>query len=58
MICLVLNGRCCALSLSPGSAAADQYGPLARFAFCKQDETLRTAADRLRAPAAVERGAA
>lgn len=34
---------------SPGSKVAEQLGPLARFAFCKQDETLHQATSRLKA---------
>lgn len=36
---------------SPGSQAA-ALGPMARFAFCKQDETLREATRRLKNPKA------
>ena len=35
--------------LSPNSNVADSFGPLARFAFCKKDETLTKAAERLKA---------
>ena len=34
---------------SPNSAVAESFGPLARFAFCKTDETLRKATNRLKA---------
>lgn len=34
---------------SPDSEVADSFGPLARFAFCKKDETLLKATDRLKA---------
>ena len=34
---------------STDSEVAESFGPLARFAFCKTDETLRKATDRLKA---------
>jgi aspartate/methionine/tyrosine aminotransferase len=34
----------------PNSAAAAKAGPLARFAFCKKDDTLREARRRLQNP--------
>ena len=34
---------------SADSEVAESFGPLARFAFCKTDETLRKATDRLKA---------
>ena len=36
---------------SPNSPAADRIGPMARFAFCKKDETLLLATSRLKAEA-------
>lgn len=43
---------------SPGSEAAESLGPLARFAFCKEDATLHTAANRLKSRAAAVAAAA